>query len=110
MINVAVPCEQVKLKAHFCEAVTVAGNVANCITAVSNCAPVFATIVAPAGKGSQLMGEVVTVDVATNFIGTPGQEIGVAVVMVNTGLGATIILADCGELQKAPAPPVPVIT
>ena len=66
-VAVAIPCEQAKLNAQFCVAVTVTpdgGIVPNCIMAVSICGPVLAIMVAPAGNGVQLMGDVVTVDVA----------------------------------------------
>jgi len=76
--------------------------------AVSDCVPVLAIIVAPAGK-TQLIGVVVTFDVATNFTGSPGQALAVAGTTDKLGLGATIIVAETGELQYTPEPPVPVI-
>ncbi|MBK8519332.1 MAG: hypothetical protein IPL54_00135 [Chitinophagaceae bacterium] len=85
----------------FCVAVTVTpptGIVAKLITAVSNCGPLLAIIVAPPGN-TQLMGVVVTVDVATNVTGVLGHAIADAGRIVNTGLGATTINADTGELQ-----------
>ena len=97
----AVPCEQVKLKAQFCVAVTIAparGIVPKLIIAVSNCGPVLATMVAPPGK-PQLIGEVVILDVATNFTGVLGHAIGNVGAMVKMGLGATTINSDTGELQ-----------
>jgi hypothetical protein len=106
------PCEQDKLKAQFCVAVTVTparGIVEKLITAVSSCGPVLAIMVAPAGKGNQLMGDVVLVDVTTNCTGVPGHAIADVGEIVNTGLGATAIKADTGELQKAPGAPVAVI-
>ena len=97
----AVPCEQDKLKAQFCVAVTVAparGMMPKLIIAVSNCGPVLATMVAPPGK-PQLIGEVVTLDVATNLTGVLGHAIGSVGAMVKMGLGATTINSDTGELQ-----------
>lgn len=97
----AVACEQVKLNAQFWVAVTVTpvlGIGPNLITAVSNWVPVFATIVAPAGK-TQLMGDVLIVDVATNFNCVLGHALAVSGEIVKTGLGATTIKVDNGELQ-----------
>jgi hypothetical protein len=56
-------------------------------------------MLAPEGS-TQVMGVVVTVEVATNFTGVPGQVCMVDGVMVNTGLGATTTVVVCGELQN----------
>jgi hypothetical protein len=101
-VTVAIPCEQARLNAQFCVAVTVTpviGIAPNCITAVSICGPVLAIMVAPAGKGSQLMGDVVTVEVATNLICVPGHAVAEVGAMVNIGFGATTMVTDTGELQ-----------
>jgi hypothetical protein len=55
------------------------------------------------------MGVVVTVDVATKVTGVLGHAVADIGKIVNTGLGATTINADTGELQYTPAPPVPVM-
>ena len=97
----AVPCEHDKLKAQFCVAVTIAparGIIPKLITAVSNCGPVLAIMVAPAGS-TQVIGVVVTLDVATNLTGVFGHAIADVGAMVTMGLGATTINADTGELQ-----------
>ena len=99
-VALAVPCEQAKPKVQGCVTVTVAGSVANCITAVSCCGPVLATIVAPAGK-TQVICVLVTVLVATNFTGVPGQAMALAGTTVITGFGATTMVCVCGELQNA---------
>ena len=107
----AVPCEQAKLNAQFCVAVTVTppkGIVAKLITAVSNCGPLLAIMVAPPGN-TQLMGVVVTVDVATNVTGVFGHAMADTGTIVKTGLGAITMKADTGELQYAPGAPVPVM-
>ena len=97
----AVPCEQDKLNVQFCVAVTVApasGIVLKLITAVSNCGPLLAIIVAPVGN-TQEMGVVVTLDVATNLTGVFGHAIADTGAMVTMGRGATTINSDTGELQ-----------
>lgn len=75
-----------------------AGIAPNCITAVSSWVPVLATMVAPAGN-TQVMGVVPTFVVTQHLIWVPGQALVPEELIVNTGLGATTIYADCGELQ-----------
>lgn len=103
-VAVAVPFEQLTLNAQNCSAFTSApptGMVANCITAVSICGPVFAIMLAPAGS-TQVMGVVLTDEVATNFTGVPGHVCMVNGAILNEGFGATTTVVVCGELQKAP--------
>ena len=55
-------------------------------------------MVAPAGK-THVMGDVVTDDVAVNFICVPGHAVVESAVTFKTGFGATTIDAPTGLLQ-----------